>query len=148
MSKWYAVPFLAAFVVFPGRMAQADQGAPSAMPAPDRCPDVKVHFDTNSSDLSLDNKAILDHAATCLKSNQRLRVSVIGRADVTGKEDFNQKLSEKRAEAVSSYLSSQGVATNQMATVGYGDSRPVCNGDDEDCLARNRQTAIRATCHL
>jgi len=49
---------------------------------------------------------------------------------------------------VHDYLASQGVAPKQMATVGYGDSRPVCNGDDEDCLAKNRQTAVRATCHL
>jgi peptidoglycan-associated lipoprotein len=137
MSKWYAVPFVAGLLFLPGRLAHATS-----------CPDVRIHFETDKSEIPSEDKAYLDRAASCLKQNERLHVILEGRADKRGTQAYNQALSERRAEAVEAYLTAQGVSAAQLSTVGFGKDRPVCASSDAECLARNRQTAIRATCHL
>jgi peptidoglycan-associated lipoprotein len=137
MSKWFAVPFIAGFLFLPGRLAHATS-----------CPDVRIHFVTDKSEIPAEDKHVLDNAASCLKQNSKMRVILEGRADKRGTVEYNQALSVRRADAVQSYLAAQGVSEAQLSTVGFGKERPVCEGSSPECLARNRQTAIRATCHL
>jgi len=99
---------------------------------PDGCPvpvsiDLKgVNFDFDKATLRPDAVAILNEAVEILKRYPELHAEVAGHTDQCGKDDYNQKLSEKRAKAVYDYLTSNGVdAARLSGPVGYGESRPL-----------------------
>jgi len=99
---------------------------------PDGCPvpvsiDLKgVNFDFDKATLRPDAISILSEATEILKRYPELRVEVAGHTDQCGKDDYNQKLSERRATAVYDYLTSNGVdASRLQGPIGYGESRPL-----------------------
>lgn len=99
---------------------------------PDGCPvpvsiDLKgVNFDFDKATLRPDAVAILSEATEILKRYPELKVEVAGHTDQCGKDDYNQKLSERRAKAVYDYLTSNGVDAGRLAGPnGYGESRPL-----------------------
>jgi peptidoglycan-associated lipoprotein len=113
------------------------------------CPSVRVHFATDSAVLDDAEKSALDLAANCLRTNERMRISIAGHADDRGSEEYNEALGQQRADAVANYLESRGAAKEQVqAVVSFGEEDPVCDQNDADCWAQNRRTAVRATCHL
>ena len=113
-----------------------DDKCPDSQPGqtigPDGCPvpvsiDLKgVNFDFDKSNLRPDAVAILGEATEILKRYPDLRVEVAGHTDLCGPEDYNQKLSERRATAVYNYLTQNGVdAARLTGPIGYGESRPL-----------------------
>jgi OOP family OmpA-OmpF porin len=99
---------------------------------PDGCPvpvsiDLKgVNFDFDKSTLRPDAVAILNEAIGILKRYPDLKVEVAGHTDQCGTDQYNQSLSERRASAVYSYLTSNGVDAGRMTGPnGYGESRPL-----------------------
>ncbi|MEG3790252.1 OmpA family protein [Lysobacter sp. CCNWLW3] len=99
---------------------------------PDGCPvpvsiDLKgVNFDFDKATLRPDSTAILNEAVEILKRNPSLRVEVAGHTDQCGKDAYNQKLSERRAQTVYDYLTSNGVEASRLGGPnGYGESRPL-----------------------
>ncbi len=84
-----------------------------------------THFEFDSSKLTDEDKAELDKLATKL-NNPNLHFitgAVDGYTDATGKAEYNQKLSERRAQAVADYLHSKGISQDKrMAVHGYGES--------------------------
>jgi len=99
---------------------------------PDGCPvpvsiDLKgVNFDFDKAVLRPDAVSILSEATEILKRYPELKVEVAGHTDQCGKDDYNQKLSERRATAVYDYLTSNGVdASRLQGPIGYGESRPL-----------------------
>ncbi len=122
---------------------------------PDGCPvpvsiDLKgVNFDFDKSTLRPDAVAILNEAVEILKRYPDLRVEVAGHTDSKGTDAYNQKLSERRAQAVYDYLTSNGVDAGRLVgPVGYGESRPIAPNTNEDGSdnpegrARNRRTEL------
>lgn len=113
-----------------------DDKCPNSQPGqtigPDGCPvpvsiDLKgVNFDFDKSNLRPDAVAILSEATQILVRYPDIRVEVAGHTDLCGKDDYNQKLSERRATAVYNYLTQNGVAASRLAgPIGYGESRPL-----------------------
>ncbi len=113
-----------------------DDKCPDSQPGqtigPDGCPvpvsiDLKgVNFDFDKSNLRPDAVAILSEATQILVRYPDIRVEVAGHTDLCGKDDYNQKLSERRATAVYNYLTQNGVAASRLAgPIGYGESRPL-----------------------
>lgn len=113
-----------------------DDKCPDSQPGqtigPDGCPvpvsiDLKgVNFDFDKSNLRPDAVAILSEATQILVRYPDLRVEVAGHTDLCGKEDYNQKLSERRATTVYNYLTQNGVAASRLTgPIGYGESRPL-----------------------
>lgn len=85
-----------------------------------------VHFDFDQSTLRADSQDILDEAVEILRRNSSLKVQVAGHTDLCGSEDYNQDLSERRAQAVYNYLIAQGVSANQLSgPYGFGESSPL-----------------------
>jgi OOP family OmpA-OmpF porin len=85
-----------------------------------------VNFDFDKATLRPDAVAILGEAVEILKRYPELKVEVAGHTDLCGKDDYNQKLSERRAKAVYDYLTGNGVdAARLSGPVGYGESRPL-----------------------
>jgi len=99
-----------------------------------------VYFATNSS--KLDDKAIailsekvLDEA----KNANTKKVVIEAHCDERGSTSYNQWLSQKRAKAVKQYLVNHGVKSVKIKTIGYGASKPVALGHDEESWSQNRR---------
>jgi len=75
-------------------------------------------------------------------SHPGLNLQVEGYTDSTGSMDFNQKLSEQRANAVRDFLLTQGVNTNNMTAVGYGVNYPVASNDTAAGRKMNRRVEL------
>jgi OOP family OmpA-OmpF porin len=108
-----------------------------------------IEFDTptfafDQYELTPEAKMGLDENLEALSSQPDLSIVIQGHTDSIGPEDYNQKLSEKRAQAVYEYLNSKGVSPERMQTMGYGESRPVADNSSAQGRAMNRRTEISA----
>jgi outer membrane protein OmpA-like peptidoglycan-associated protein len=99
-------------------------------------------FETDKSDLESATKANLDELAKTLKKYDDTNVLVEGHTDNTGDDNYNMKLSDKRAQAVEDYLVSQGVAKGRVTTKGYGESQPVGDNDTASGRQANRRVEV------
>lgn len=87
----------------------------------------------------------LNDVASTLNEFPQTAVDIIGHADSQGAEDFNQRLSEQRAQSVQSYLLNQNVRPVRMAAIGYGETRPIADNSTAAGRARNRRVEIILT---
>ena len=99
-------------------------------------------FAVDSAELSFEAQSTFDKIANVFKDYEKTAVHVVGHTDSTGSDEYNQKLSEKRASAVAKYLSSQGVSSSRMVTWGRGESEPIATNDTKAGRARNRRVDI------
>ena len=84
------------------------------------------HFDFDSVAISENGKTILNHNATSLKSNPNMKLRIAGYTSASGSEEYNQDLSERRAESVKEYLvKTGGIDSSRLATIGYGKTNPA-----------------------
>ena len=104
--------------------------------------DSDILFDVDSAVLSSEARGTLEQVGDVLTEYPKTAVVVQGHTDSTGSEQHNQDLSERRANAVGSFLAGQGVAHDRMATVGFGESTPVASNDSETGRQRNRRVDI------
>ena len=98
-----------------------------------------VMFDYNESEIRSDMVSVLMTNATWLKANPNVRFTVEGHCDERGSAEYNLGLGDRRANAVKEFLLAQGVQASRMSTVSYGEERPTCRDENEDCFARNRR---------
>ena len=71
-----------------------------------------------------------------------LKLAVEGNTDSVGTEDFNQKLSEQRAEGVRTYLTQQGVPESSTTATGFGKTRPIASNDTSEGRQQNRRVEL------
>lgn len=100
------------------------------------------YFEFDRSDLSAEARAALVHHANYLKDNPSRRYRLEGHADERGTREYNLALGERRAQAVERYLQVQGVSSNQLETISYGEENPVDPGTSEAAYAMNRRVEI------
>ena len=108
-----------------------------------------IEFDTptfafDQYELTPEAKMGLDENLEGLSNQPDLSIVIQGYTDSIGPEDYNQKLSEQRAQAVYEYFISKGVSPERMQTVGYGESRPAADNSSAQGRALNRRTEISA----
>lgn len=110
---------------------------------------VKVTFDSgilfalNKADLNAASKNELAKFSTVLKNNSDCSVDIQGYTDSTGNDAINVPLSQKRAEAVATYLRSCGVNNSQLQNVqGLGSSNPVADNSTKAGQALNRRVEV------
>ena len=109
---------------------------------------IKVTFDsgilyaTNSSTLGNASKSALRNLATSLKDNRDTNIKIVGYTDNTGRVDYNQILSEKRAKSVYDYLIEQGISTDRMVYEGRGVHDPVADNSTAEGRSLNRRVEI------
>ena len=100
----------------------------------------EILFDTNKATIKPSSKKVLDELGNVLKENPSVRVSIIGHTDSDGNENDNQKLSEKRAEAVAVYFSSNyGISKARFVIIGKGESEPITDNNSEEDKKQNRR---------
>jgi OOP family OmpA-OmpF porin len=132
------------------RVAPAVSGA--AKPSADKITvAADALFDFNKATLRPEGRAKLDEVAAKAKAVNLELVTAKGHTDRIGSDSYNQKLSERRAAAVKSYLVSKGIAANRVVTEGKGKTQPVtkpgqCVGPKSkkviDCLQPDRRVDI------
>jgi outer membrane protein OmpA-like peptidoglycan-associated protein len=98
-----------------------------------------VEFENDSATLTAQGRAVVENAASILKANPAVRVSIEGHTDLTGTAERNQALSEQRARTVLDMLVSLGIAPDRLASRGFGESRPKVGGADDAANAVNRR---------
>ena len=101
-----------------------------------------VTFGFDSSELTMSARNALNDVASILTQYDDTRVNIGGHTDSTGNADYNQRLSERRAEAVGNYLAQSGVARNRLSMTGYGENQPVASNATEEGRAQNRRVEI------
>ena len=85
-----------------------------------------IHFDFDKSTLKPEARTILARTAQILKDNPNAQVRIAGYASASGTGEYNQKLSERRANAVQEYLIGEGIiARDRLSTIGYGETKPA-----------------------
>jgi OOP family OmpA-OmpF porin len=98
-----------------------------------------VHFDFNKSKIRPGDAAILDEAVSSLKANPNVTINVNGYCDAIGSEEYNLKLSDRRADAVVNYLVNAGIPSSQLIPHGYGKTDFVAPNDTAEGRAQNRR---------
>jgi outer membrane protein OmpA-like peptidoglycan-associated protein len=107
-----------------------------------------VHFDSDvlfavdSAALTDTSRSVLDEVASVLNEYPKTAVVVQGHTDSTGSEEHNQALSERRAEAVRSYLTVRGVDPARLNAMGFGETSPRASNDTESGRRQNRRVDI------
>jgi OmpA-OmpF porin, OOP family len=101
-----------------------------------------VLFDFDKSVIKPEGKSKLDDLANKVKGINLEVVIAVGHADSIGSDEYNQRLSVRRAESVKAYFVSRGLEPNRVYTEGKGEKQPVANNKTADGRAKNRRTEI------
>jgi outer membrane protein OmpA-like peptidoglycan-associated protein len=104
-----------------------------------------VLFDFNKATLKPGAREKLARVAGILLAQPGIMVSAEGHTDSVGSNDYNQRLSEHRAQSVRDYLVQSGIKTNTIATVGYGKTRPVATNGTAAGRQQNRRVELVIT---
>ena len=100
-----------------------------------------VQFALNSSAINSESAAVLDELANILRGRNS-NVTISGHTCSLGSDGYNQRLSERRAESVKSYLVKQGLSGSSISTRGYGESNPKFDNSTEEGRRLNRRAEI------
>ncbi len=91
-----------------------------------------------------DSVAILDQAIDALNRYPEIKVELDGHTDSIGTEQYNQGLSERRAQIVSDYLTAHGIDASRITAVrGFGETQPIDTNATKEGRARNRRTELK-----
>ncbi len=101
-----------------------------------------VLFDTGKADLKSSARERLAKVAGILIAYPDIHVEIDGYTDSTGSLEFNERLSQQRAESVRSYLASQGVNSASITTQGFGPSQPIASNDTAAGRQQNRRVEL------
>ena len=101
-----------------------------------------VLFDFNMATLRPEAREKLAKLAGIVLATPGLRLSVEGHADAIGSDEYNQKLSERRAGSVRDYLVGQGVDGASVTARGFGESQPIASNDTAEGRQQNRRVEI------
>ena len=98
-----------------------------------------IHFKFDKYDLDNNSRAILKRNADYLKHNPSLQIEVHGHCDERGTNNYNIALGERRAHSTKKYLVSQGVDSNRVHVISFGEEKPFCFDSNETCWYQNRR---------
>ncbi|WP_020399055.1 OmpA family protein [Kordiimonas gwangyangensis] len=101
-----------------------------------------ITFDTDSSVVKADFMDVLHSVSLVLDEYEKTYVDVMGHTDSTGSDSYNLQLSQNRAEAVASVLTSKGVEPVRLVVRGFGEQYPIASNDTPSGRAQNRRVEI------
>ena len=99
-------------------------------------------FDFDSAAIKSSAQATYAKIASVLKDYDKTIIHVVGHTDSTGTDAYNQKLSERRASAVASALTANGLNSARLLTEGRGESEPIADNSTKEGQRRNRRVDI------
>ena len=101
-----------------------------------------IHFDTGKATIQPDSEQALTEVAKLLEQSPDLKIRVEGHTDNQGAAAANQALSEKRAQAVVTWLTAHGTSASRLTAQGFGQTKPVADDGTEDGRAKNRRVEL------
>ena len=115
---------------------------PAPAPVPEKLVLEGVNFDNDKAVIRAEDMPTLDAAAETLKKWGDAKVEVAGHTDDQASDDYNQALSQKRAQAVVDYLVGKGIAAERLSAKGYGESKPVADNATAEGRFKNRRVEL------
>lgn len=97
-----------------------------------------IYFDFNKANLRSDDTPIVQNDEAFLVQHPSIKVLVEGHCDDRGSEEYNIALGASRAQSAKEALVQQGVSAGRVRTVSYGNEKPFCTEDNEQCWQQNR----------
>jgi len=104
-----------------------------------------IYFAFDRSDLTDESKSALREKGNWLRANGDYSVNISGNCDNRGTAEYNLALGERRAHAAKKFLMGLGISENRLATISYGEERPVDPGNNEEAWAKNRNDQFTLT---
>lgn len=104
--------------------------------------DSGILFAFDSSELQPAARSTIEDMARVLVDYPESNIMIEGDTDNTGATEYNQKLSERRAQAVADYSRSLGIASNRITTIGLGEMNPVVSNDTAAGREQNRRVEV------
>jgi outer membrane protein OmpA-like peptidoglycan-associated protein len=101
-----------------------------------------VEFELGSQNLTPLAGTVLEQIGMVLADFPGAVIEVAGHTDATGSTEYNQALSQQRADAVRDALIEQGVDPARLRAVGYGEGRPIADNETDEGRARNRRVEL------
>ncbi|MBL0682970.1 OmpA family protein [Aquimarina mytili] len=101
-----------------------------------------VYFETNKSNINAKSKTNLNKLAGIFKEYPDTNIIVEGHTDSTGDDSYNMSLSQKRANAVTEYLVSQGISRSRLTTYAHGETLPKYDNGTAEGRAKNRRVEL------
>jgi len=101
-----------------------------------------LKFDFDKAELRPEDRELLSRVAGIMLSSQNYTISVNGHTDDVGSDAYNQKLSERRAQAVRDYLVKAGLPPEVLSVTGHGKSLPLVRSPTDASRARNRRVEL------
>ncbi len=106
-----------------------------------------IYYDYDKWDIKSEAKPTLDELVRILKDNPQINIQLSSHTDCRGSEEYNEELSQKRAQSVVDYLISKSISSNRLIPKGYGESllidKCVCESCTEDQHQTNRRTTFK-----
>lgn len=102
-----------------------------------------IFFDFDKATLRPESYNELDRLVTLLTENPSIKVELSAHTDSKGSDDYNMKLSQKRAESVVNYLVTKGIAADRLIAKGYGETKPIDTNDTEEGRQNNRRVEFK-----
>ncbi len=102
-----------------------------------------IFFDFDKATLRPESFNELDRLVQLLNENPGIRVELSAHTDSKGSDDYNMKLSQKRAESVVNYLVGKGIAMDRLIAKGYGETQPIDTNDTEEGRQNNRRVEFK-----
>lgn len=102
-----------------------------------------INFDTGKSNIKVEATETLEAIVAILKEYPKANFIIEGHTDSTASKKFNQKLSEERAAVVVDFLTSNGVDSARLTSVGFGESNPIASNDTKEGKASNRRVEVK-----
>jgi peptidoglycan-associated lipoprotein len=113
--------------------------APAVSMAPGVIMQEDIYFDFDKATLSPASQDNLLRKAEWLRENSDVTVTIEGHCDARGTNEYNLALGDRRAESAKAFLVDLGIAASRITTISYGEERPVCTQQNEECWAKNRR---------
>ncbi|MEM9548817.1 MAG: OmpA family protein [Bacteroidota bacterium] len=104
-----------------------------------------IYYNFNKWDIRDDAKPTLDSLSTLLVNNPQIRIQLSSHTDCRADDEYNQILSQKRADSAVNYILSNGIARNRLVPRGYGESALAINCNCDDCTEEEHQINRRTT---
>jgi len=130
------------YALFQPRPAPVQAAPAPVAPPPATARTYLVFFDWNRADLTGRAREIIGEAAQNARRVSSTRIEVAGHADRSGTPQYNQRLSQRRAEVVASELVARGISRNEIGVTAFGESRPLVPTADGVREPQNRRVEI------
>ncbi|MEM7269307.1 MAG: OmpA family protein [Pseudomonadota bacterium] len=101
-----------------------------------------ITFDFDRADIKPEFYDALGKVSSTLNNYEESLIDIVGHTDSVGSDEYNQRLSQRRADAVSSFMQGRGVISQRIVAYGQGETNPVATNDTESGRAQNRRVEL------